>query len=149
METGRKTRIRLCGSRPQDGESVWATPVGSDLYRLENSPFFAYGVSWMDVVEALMSDLSNMLEFVQCVRKSGNRTVRIFFEGHRLNDEPAQQVLSKLRLLGCSYEGMQPRLVSVNVPPEVDLSSVTTFLSNQPGIQWEYADPTYEQVEKS
>ncbi|HEX6050934.1 MAG TPA: DUF4265 domain-containing protein [Gemmatimonadaceae bacterium] len=39
----------------RDGENVetlWADRVGPDLYRLDNSPFWAYGVSWLDVVEA-------------------------------------------------------------------------------------------------
>jgi hypothetical protein len=35
-----------------DVETLWATTLGEDRYRLDNSPFFAYGVSWLDVIEA-------------------------------------------------------------------------------------------------
>ena len=29
-------------------ETLWATPVGEGEYRLENSPFYAYRLSWLD-----------------------------------------------------------------------------------------------------
>jgi hypothetical protein len=118
-----------------------------NLYQLENSPFFAIGLSWEDTIEAKPGE-SGVLEYKQCVKKSGNRTLRIMFEEFRLNEDPAQHILNRLSEMGASYEGMQPRLVSLNVPPEVNLASVTDYLSGQSGIQWEYADPTYEQVIK-
>jgi hypothetical protein len=31
-------------------ETLWATPVGDDQYKLDNSPFYAYGASWEDTV---------------------------------------------------------------------------------------------------
>ena len=39
-----------------DVETLWATPLGNHLYRLENSPWFAYGVSFLDVVRARPDD---------------------------------------------------------------------------------------------
>src|SRR5688572_22698495 len=35
-----------------DVETLWATSLGADNYKLDNSPFYAYGVSWEDVVHA-------------------------------------------------------------------------------------------------
>ena len=35
------------------GESMWAKPLGDDLYRLENIPFHAYGLNFHDIVLAL------------------------------------------------------------------------------------------------
>jgi hypothetical protein len=37
-------------------ETPWATKVGEDLYRIENSPFYAYSMSWLDVVYAPYSE---------------------------------------------------------------------------------------------
>lgn len=37
-------------------ETLWATPVGEGRFRLENSPFCACRVSFLDVVEALPAD---------------------------------------------------------------------------------------------
>ena len=147
--TSNMTKIRLVGSRPSDIETLWATPLGADLYRLENSPFFAYGISWQDVIEAKRHSESDVPEFVRRVRKSGNRTLRVIFENSRLAEPTAQTVLRELQRLGCSYEGMQPHLVAVNVPPEARIEEVTGYLAAQPQLQWEYADPTYDEVQRS
>src|SRR5581483_8964114 len=128
-----------------DVETIWATPVDVDQYRLENSPFFAYGVSWQDVVEA-KTTVDRVPEFVRCVSKSGNRTLRVIFQNSELKDPPAQSVLQGLRRMGASFEGMQPRMVSINVPPGKDLEEITEFLTEKPGLQWEYADPTHDEV---
>lgn len=138
-------KVRLRGPHAGDVETLWAVPVDENLYRLDNSPFFAYGVSWQDVIEARPAE-DQFLEFVRCVRKSGNRTLRVIFRDYRNDDQPAREILRELRNLGCSYEGMQPRMISINVPPRVDLELVTDFLTEQSGLQWEYADPTYEEV---
>jgi uncharacterized protein DUF4265 len=138
-------RIRFLDSSDSNTETLWATPVGSNHFRLDNSPFFAYGVSWQDIVEARVGS-DNVIEYVRCLEKSGNRTLRVIFQQYRSVDPDAEKVLSGLRYLGCSYEGMQPRLISINVPPRVILSDVAHFLKQQPGLQWEYADPTYEQI---
>ncbi len=141
-------KVRLHGPHLGDSETLWASPINHNLYRLENSPFFAYGVSWGDIIEAKPSE-DELLEYVRCVKKSGNRTLRIVFHEFRTADEPAQVLLEKMRELGCSYEGMQPRMISVNVPPNVELQRVTEFLVAQSGVQWEYADPSYGEMTQS
>jgi len=139
-------KIRLRGPHKDDTETLWAVPVDVNLYRLDNSPFFAYGLSWQDIIEARPSNDDRILEYVRCVKKSGNRTLRVIFEDYRSEDQPAKEILRGLRNLGCSYEGMQPRMISINVPPNVDLEEITGFLVHQSGLQWEYADPTYEEI---
>jgi hypothetical protein len=138
-------KIRFRGSDADDIETLWAVPVDTNLYRLDNSPFFAYGISWQDVIEARPGK-DQFLEYARCVKKSGNRTLRMIFQDYQSDDQPAQEVLAGLRNLGCSYEGMQPRMISINVPAKVNLGAVTDFLNKQFGLQWEYADPTYGEV---
>jgi hypothetical protein len=67
--------------RGPDGEieTLWAVDLGSDHYRLDNTPWYAYGISWQDVVEA-QPDEQGQLHFVKLVSKKGNRTVRITAE---------------------------------------------------------------------
>jgi hypothetical protein len=144
-ETEAMVKVRLRGPHAGDVETLWAVPVDVNLYRLDNSPFFAYGVSWQDIIEARPAD-DQFLEYVRCVKKSGNRTLRVVFQDYRSEEQPAKEILRELRNLGCSYEGMQPRMISINVPPRVDLEEVTGFLTEQSGLQWEYADPTYEET---
>jgi len=138
-------KVRFCDPSGASTETLWAKRVDTNLYQVDNSPFFAYGVSWQDVIEARLAD-DDVLEYVRSVKKSGNRTVRVIFRHGRSTDPDAEEVLTGLRGLGCSYEGMQPRMVAVNVPPKVDLAAVTGFLKQQFDLQWEHADPTYEEV---
>ncbi len=133
----------LMHSPDGDAETLWATPVGENRYRLENSPFFAYGVSWLDVVEAA-PDAVGQLVLSGVVQKSGHRTVRVIFASG-IESAEARSVLEELVRLGCSYEGYNPRYVSVDVPPEADLAAVAEYLTRT-GQRWEYADPTYAEL---
>jgi uncharacterized protein DUF4265 len=121
--------------------------LGGGHYRLDNLPWYAYRVSLGDVIEA-SPDANGQLHMVRVVRKSGNRTLRLFFPGADLHtDWPAeiQEIMDRLVELGCSYEGANRRYQAVNVPPEANLDSVTRFLTDA-DVRWEYADPTYEDV---
>jgi len=124
-------------------ETLWAIPIGDDLYRLDNSPFYAYGVSWQDVVLAPYDEHEGFPTFRSVVERSGNRTLRIFFDSPVEPDNASDQVLQVLVALGCSYEGANRRYVSINIPPVVELQRVCSYLTDRKA-QWEYADPTYD-----
>ncbi len=131
----------------QDGsdvETLWAVTVGHGLYRLDNSPFFTYRVSWQDIVRA-EPDVDGVLSFVSVAEKSGNRTVRVIMQTCDTTSKEAKPFLDGLLDLGCGYEGFQPRLVSINVPPEVELQAVADYLIES-GHTWEYADPVYDDL---
>ena len=128
-------------------ETLWAEPLGGGRYRLENSPFFAYGVSWLDVVEAT-PDSTGLAMMHRIVEKSGHRTIRVNFDRGAKVDPAAQLVLNGLNALGCTYEGLSDRYVSIDVPAAVALAEVSRYL-NDHSVQWEYADPTYADVHGS
>ena len=62
-----------------DVETLWAYDLGNDHYCLDNSPFYAYSVSWQDIVYAPHDEDEGFATFQRVVTKSGNRTVRIIF----------------------------------------------------------------------
>ena len=126
-------------------ETLWATRVGEDQYVLENSPFYAYGVSWLDTVHAPFSPEEGLPTFQAVVEKSGNRTIRIIFDPPVSPGNVSDQVLQGAVSLGCSYEGANPGYVALNIPAEVELGSVSEYLV-QNEAQWEYGDPTYESL---
>jgi len=131
----------------QDGdevETLWAVHLQENLYRLDNSPFFAYRVSWEDIVEA-EPDKNGVLCFSRIAVKSGNRTVRVITQTYETTSEEAKPFLDGIIQLGCSYEGLQPRLVSITVPSEIELETVVDYLIAS-GHDWEYADPTYDDL---
>jgi uncharacterized protein DUF4265 len=126
-------------------ETLWATPLGGDHYKLDNSPFYAYGVSWEDTVFAPYDDKEGFPTFRSVVAKSGNRTIRTIVDPPVSPGNAADQVLQALVALGCSYEGAYSRCISVNIPSTVELKEVSSYLIEQE-VQWEYADPTYESL---
>ncbi|HKG93881.1 MAG TPA: DUF4265 domain-containing protein, partial [Gemmatimonadaceae bacterium] len=66
---GSKVKIALEGP-DGDVETLWADALGGGLYALDNLPWYAYGVSVEDVVEAT-PEPSGELWMRRVVRKSG------------------------------------------------------------------------------
>jgi len=125
-------------------ETLWAEQIGPDLYRLDNSPFWAYGVSWLDVIEA-HPDPDGVLRMTRVAEKSGHRTVRVNLT-HRIDESPeAQAIMQGVLALGASYEGMNSKYLSVDIPPGIELSTVAHYLTEH-GVQWEHADPRYSDI---
>ena len=126
-------------------ETLWAVPLGNDLYKLDNSPFFAYGVSWQDVVFAPHDPQEQVPTFRAIAEPSGNRTVRVIFDLPLAPGNASDQILQRLDEMGCSFERAHSGYVSVNVPPSVELDKVRSYLIAQ-DANWEHADPTYESL---
>ncbi len=129
----------------EDVETLWAIALGNNLFRLDNSLFYAYDVSWQDVVEAT-EEAEDFYEFVRVVEKSGNRTLRIIFQNFSGKDEQGKQILSDIENLGCSYEGANSKLISITIPSTVNFESVVNYLSEQNDLNCEYADPSYNEL---
>lgn len=138
MSSGVKILFKTCDPSSPTDETMWAECVGPDRYELNNSPFFAYGVSWKDVVLAPHNASEGFRVFQRVDKKSGNRTVRILFP----DEGCAAAHLEHLVSMGCSYEGANKRFFAINLPPQVDLDEVCDYLTNIE-VHWEYVDPTY------
>lgn len=126
-------------------ETLWATAVGDDQYKLDNSPFYAYSVSWEDIVYAPYDPSEEQHTFLRVVKKSGNRTVRVVFDPPVQDGNASDKVLQGLVSLGCSYEGARRNYIAINVPPQVQLSDVREYLIAHQA-NWEHADPSYAEL---
>ncbi len=133
------------GASGEDVETIWAFPVGGDLYKIDNSPFYAYGVSLGDTVEAPWSEENGFPLFRRVVEKSGYRTVRVILDPPAENDNKSQKLLDEIVALGCSYEGANRTYITVDIPKEIDLWKVRDFLIEKEA-KWEHVDPTYEEL---
>ena len=133
------------GTGGVDVETPWAKPLGNDLYQLDNSPFYAYGVSWQDIVEAKKTESDGFPIFTKIVEKSGNQTVRIIFDPPVEAGNESENILDELVGFGCSYEGANPSYIVLDIPKEVDLWKIREYLIDK-GVQWEHADPTYKDL---
>lgn len=126
-------------------ETLWASALGSDEFKLDNSPFYAYSVSWEDIVYAPVDSIEGIPTFERVVKKSGHRTIRVKFDSPVQDGNDSDRVLQGLVSLGCTYEGANRGYMSIDVPPSVRLESVRQYLIDQ-NAQWEHADPSYEEL---
>lgn len=124
-------------------ETLWATALGEDRYRLDNLPFYAYGVSWDDIVLAPFDATEGMATFKAVVTKSGNRTVRLQPDPPLSPGNASDGIIKGLVALGCDYEGSNPGYIAVNIPPDVPLDTIRDYLIER-DLVWEHADPTYK-----
>lgn len=128
-----------------DVETLWAYELGSDRYKIDNLPYYAYGVSCDDVVLAPFDEDEQFPTFQKIISKSGNRTIRIVFDMPMESGNESGDLVARLVATGCDFEGANKKYIVINIPPSVDLNEVAEKL-NDADVSWEYADPTYEQL---
>jgi hypothetical protein len=129
-------------------ETLWAHALGGDRYRLANCPFYAYGVSWEDIIHAPFDPQEGFPTFQSVLEKSGNRTIRIVFDDESVESGKSKSVLDGIVALGCDYERATKTYLSINIPPDVDLNAVVDLLIGE-SADWEHADPTYDEFHAS
>jgi hypothetical protein len=124
---------------------LWAEPLGSGRFRVESCPFFAYGVSRDDVVHAEVGAGEDAPRLEDVVEKGGHRTLRLALDpAVELSDSGIQGLLERLLELGCTHESLRPKLVAIDLPPEVDVAVVAELLQalvDDRALVWEWADP--------
>jgi hypothetical protein len=122
------TKVRIDVS-PADwhsaaAETLWAMPLGANQFRLENSPFYAKGYSYLDVVYAEMIQDEGIPVVRHVVRKSGHSTYAIWVINGVESNGNFSQYWEPIEILGCSFEGVQSQLLSVDVPADVNVHEV-------------------------
>lgn len=85
------------------GEAFWATPLGNDLYKIENVPFYAYGLNFHDIVRATSESENTKPEIKELIEQSGHRTFRVFFKKSVDRDKQIE-ILDSMKELTISYE---------------------------------------------
>jgi hypothetical protein len=136
---------RATGEIGPPDDWLWAEPLGSGRYRIESCPFFAYGVSRDDVIHASDATGEDAPELEDVIEKSGHRTLRLALDASvELGAAEVQGLLERLLQLGCTHELLRPKIVAIDLPPEVDLGGVTEILqarAREGSLVWEWADP--------
>jgi hypothetical protein len=106
-------------------ESMWAIPVDDNVFRLDNVPYYVYGVSYRDVIST--KPVGGQNAFADVVARGGHSTYRIFLVGEE-SQQHFPETWKLLHKLGCSYERATDYLVAVDVPPESDIYKVYAAL---------------------
>ena len=131
-------------------EFLWADQVGENRYQLKNFPFFAYGVSYDDIVEAELKYEDDPYPYLtRVVEKSGHRTIRIILDKSAKKSKRSKGILSHIAAMDCGYQGTDGETYFViNIQPHCDYDAVRDYL-NEEDIRWEYADPTFDEIHEN
>ena len=108
-------------------ESLWGTRLGPNCYRIENSPFFAKGVSVKDQVETVFEE--GALIYKRTLAASGRSTYRILVLDNAQEGE-FHRFWGPIEQAGCTYEqgDFGYSLYSVDVPVKADTTRVFALL---------------------
>lgn len=127
-----KRKITFLLQQDQDGyppvvaERVWADHVSSDLYRLDNIPFFATKATLGDIVR--VESVDGELRFSDVVVPSRNSLIRVLcYDGADVDT-----IREKVSTMGCATEyDATHGLIAISVPPEVDIAQVYAAFENE------------------
>lgn len=127
-------------------ERLWAREIGVNEFEIMNTPFFTYGISNGDIVEAFESSTEGLFAFSRILQKSGWKTIRVL-TGDYLPKESTPDVLTQLlKTMNCTgYESGFNTILAVDVPPDLNPIQLGQVL-DQHGYKFEYADPVYDEL---
>jgi hypothetical protein len=121
-----------------EAETLWAEALGNGLYRLRNVPILAYGFSEQDVVSTTEIDGRQIV--TGTATPGGHSTYRVFLP-EATEDPRFVKMVEPLSRLGCTYERANPRLIGIDVPPEVDIYAVYAMLEQgEAAKQWSFEE---------
>jgi Domain of unknown function (DUF4265) len=124
-------------------ETMWARREVDGTYLLDNSPFYAFNVSYMDRLSA--TDMDGVLVFTGVVERGGHSTYRVKMNGGAGHREFLRH-WPQLALLGCTYEGGggERRLYSIDIPRASAVKTAYTYFEKleKDGV-WEFEEAHY------
>ena len=123
-----KVVFALADDAPSATESLWAKPLGEDLFELDNTPWYVRGYALGDVVRCEAE--GELLRAIELVQPSGNLTVRVFVPAGPEREARKERITDRLREHGCMFEGMGENkgLIAVTIPSTADSERVLKYL---------------------
>jgi hypothetical protein len=110
------------------GESLWAKPLGDELYEIENVPFCAYGLNYGDVMRAVAASPELKPEVQSVVNRGGNQTLRVFFKVPREEQGPFIAAIEAMR---AEIERADSSFICINIPPDASYAAIREYLGEQ------------------
>lgn len=115
-----------------EAELLWAEPLKDShdgfTLRIKNSPGYAFGLSYLDVVRAVPS-ADGSYEFKEVIQRGGHSTYMLLVPIERPHFE---EFWKRLNDLGCTYESSRVEgaktLFSVDIPGDTDIYKVYDVL---------------------
>lgn len=114
-------RVEAADWHSVGSETLWATPVGPNSYRLENSPFYAKGFSYLDVVFAEFDADEGFPVAQRVLQSSGHSTYALWVVASAESNGQFARYWQPIQELGCTFEGARSQLLSVDVPASANV----------------------------
>ncbi|HYL78167.1 MAG TPA: DUF4265 domain-containing protein [Bryobacteraceae bacterium] len=132
------------GYPPADTEGLWAEPLGDNLFKIDNVPFFVKGISCEDVVEAA-PDSQGELRYRSLVRPSAHNSLRVIVFRESPDSRPLEERVADLRRqleqVGCSTElSHMPGLIAVDTDAASMTRAIGMLQSGEKANLWEYEE---------
>ena len=105
------------------GEYLWAEPLGNDLFKIQNVPFYAYGLNYWDIVIATPESEDLGPEIRKLVETGGHRTLRFYFK-QEVDRSQQEEILNSLLTNGASCERADASLIAIDIKPDGDYMAV-------------------------
>lgn len=109
-------------------ETLWATPLAPSTYRLESTPLYAKGFSFLNVVLADRVEGEPLPVVRSVLRKSGHSTYALFVEQGVAGNTKFAAFWQPLHEVGCRCEGLRSRFLAVDVPATTDINRAFRLL---------------------
>ena len=119
-------------------EVLWAIDLGEGKYRLENLPYYFYGLAYGDIIAAEYSEKQKRLLFREILEPSGHKLLRVIFRDALLEGSAEKKHLEKLMEMGCRCERANPKYFCLDIPPNLDFELICDYLSANKML-WEHA----------
>ena len=130
MKTVSATLV-LQGGR--DVENILVEKKKARLYRVRTIPFWAYNLSLGDLVECRPDEDGEGLFIKRVAWKSGNRTVRVAFQGKGgVSCPEGVRLRNYLKGRKLAYEVFKPAMYAINLPSKAAYDRLCDHLEKTP-----------------
>ncbi|CAI8814425.1 DUF4265 domain-containing protein [Pseudomonas zeae] len=130
---------------PVSAESLWGNQEGENTYKMDNTPYYVFGVSQGDWILARGGD--GELIAVSVIKQGGHSTVRVFASDQKEKSE----IIDKLQQMGAGCSSTpELSLFTVDIPTGCDFFEVDEYLSsiaNGDNIAYEDACLQHQEID--
>jgi hypothetical protein len=107
-------------------ERLWAEEVEKGQFRLQNSPFYAFGVSFEDIVSA--TEVDGQLTYQRVLHRGGHSTYRLRLKANGIDSPAFSRAWSQLQAIGCTYE--EGPVLAVDIPSSTNADAAYALLQS-------------------
>lgn len=118
-----KIYIDLPNNEAVGGESMWAKPLGDDLYEIHNVPFYAYGLNYFDLVKVDSKDRTKKPIVLKVITPSGYQTFRVVFD-ETFNRKLQNKLFDEIKQYKAEVERATEKYVAIFIEPDGDYNGI-------------------------